>query len=347
MTSSARASEEYLGEGSVERWLTAELGLVPPLRVERIAGGWSNVTSLVTAAEGRQVVIRQPPSGHVGGGAHDVLREARICSALGDTAVPVPQVLATCEDLEVAPQPFYVMALVPGAVIGSAEAARTIKAEDRRGLGFALIDVLVDLQAVNPDDVGLSDFHRNTPYLQRQLRRWRAQWQATSDRQVPAIERVARQLQERAAELDAGAAEVLVHQDFRFGNVMVTRDPAPRISGLLDWELTTLGHPLADLGFLGARMQAPEEVLESGVDPSAVEGYPSFAELVDRFGERTAVPTDEITTFVAMSAWRWAIIVQGIATRIEKGAMGHFTQDAHWHRHRVDLLAAFAAELLD
>ena len=328
------------------RWLVAELGMAGPVRVEQIAGGWSNVTSFATAADGRRVVVRQPPTSHVGGGAHDVIREARICAALEGTAVPVPKVLATCEDPDVAPQPFYVMALIPGEVVNGADAARRVSPEKRRSLGFALVDLLADLQSVDVDAVGLGELRRNTSYLRRQLRRWRTQWAATSDHALPAIEHVAARIEQRTADLDTGP-EVLVHQDFRFGNVMLVSDPVPRISGLLDWELATSGHPLADLGFLGARMQAPKDVLEDGLDPSAVEGYPSFAELVEHFHRRTGLATTDIATFVAMSAWRWAIIVSGIQQRISRGAMGEIAQSVEWHRRRVQLLAEFAADLID
>jgi aminoglycoside phosphotransferase (APT) family kinase protein len=327
-------------------WLTAELGLADPVRIDRIAGGWSNLTSLVTDRDGRQVVVRCPPTRHVGGGAHDVIREARICSALRVTSVPAPLVLATGDHPAVLPTPCYVMAVVPGEVLGSAEAARRIAVADRRDLGFALIDLLVDLQAVDLDAVGLSDLRRNTAYLPRQLRRWRAQWRATSDRPLAAIDHVADRLEQETDRVAAESTPVLVHQDFRFGNVMIVSDPEPRISGLLDWELTTSGHPLADLGFLGARMHAPEGVLGSDRDPSAVEGYPDFAELVARFGARTGHATDDLPTFIALSAWRWAIIVEGIRQRISSGAMGEFGQSAQWHRRRVELLADFAADVL-
>ena len=327
-------------------WLVAKFGLMSPLRIEQIAGGWSNITSLATDSEGRRLVVRQPPVSHAGGGAHDVIREARICSALRGTAVPVPRVAAICDDDNVAPQPFYVMEFAPGDVISSASAARRIGPAHRPTLGFALIDLLVDLQGIDLDAVGLGDLRRNTPYLQRQLRRWRAQWQSTSERNVAAINHVADRLAERAPGVAAESPPVLVHQDFRFGNVMVVADPVPRISALLDWELATSGHPLADLGFLGARMQAPDGVLGSDVDPSAVEGYPRFEELVTHFQARTGRSIDDLPTFVALSAWRWAIIVEGIAARISSGAMGELAQGAAWHRHRVDLLADFAADLL-
>lgn len=326
-------------------WLVDELAMAAPVRIEQITGGWSNITSFGIAADGRRVVVRQPPSSHVGGGAHDVVREARICSALQCTAVPAPEVLAVCGDPAVAPQPFYVMSPMPGEVVRSAEIASGVAPADRRQLGLALIDLLADLQAVDLGAAGLGDLRSSTPYVRRQLRRWRAQWAATGDTSLSAIDHVAARLEDRAADFD-GAAEVLVHQDFRFGNVMVVPDPAPRISGLLDWELATVGHPLADLGFLGARVQAPEEVLEDGVDPSAVEGYPSFAELVEHYRRRTGVDTADIQTFVAMSAWRWAIIVSGIQQRIASGAMRDIRQSAEWHRRRVQLLAELAADLI-
>jgi len=326
-------------------WLVDELEMAPPVRVEQIAGGWSNITSFGIAADGRRVVVRQPPVGHVGGGAHDVVREARICAALQGTAVPAPEVLAVCDNAGIAPQPFYVMVPVRGEVVGSAAVAAEVDPAHRRALGFGLIDLLADLQGVDLDAVGLGSLRSATPYLRRQLRRWRAQWAATGDAALTAIDHVAARLEERAGDFD-GAAEVLVHQDFRFGNVMIVSDPTPRISGLLDWELATVGHPLADLGFLGARMEAPEEVLEDGLDPSAVAEYPSFAELVAHYRSRSGVDSADIQTFVAMSAWRWAIIVSGIQQRISSGAMGDLGQSAEWHRRRVELLAELAADLI-
>ena len=338
------------GDVAATSWLGRELQLTEPLATAPIAGGWSNITYLVTDGTGRCVVVRRPPNAPSGGGAHDVLREATIVSALRDTAVPVPVVVAQCADPAVAPHPFYATEFRPGVVVRSAAVAATVPVERRRPLGFALIDVLADLQAVDLDAVGLASLRRRTPYLQRQVRRWSERWRATAQRSVPTLDRVGERLSV-ALDRVPPAADVIVHGDFRFGNVMIDGIDTARITAVLDWELTTCGHPLADLGSLGARMQAPDGVLEGDREPSAVAGYPSFAELADRFAERTGVSTTDLDLFVALSAWRWAIIVEGIAHRIAQGAMsggmgGGAAESAGWHRRRVELLAAFAAEHL-
>jgi aminoglycoside phosphotransferase (APT) family kinase protein len=332
-------------EGRLADWLREAVRLEGALGWQQVAGGLSNVTCIVTDERGRRVVVRRPPDGKLAGGAHDVLREARIISALRPTAVPVPVVLATCSDPAVARAPFYVMEHADGAVVGSAAAARRFAVPSRRRLGFQLIDLLADLQAVDLGAASLSELRRNTPYLERQTRRWNAQWQATTERSVPAIDHVSRRLGEILPQLDP-QPDCLLHGDFRFGNVMVVDDPAPRISALLDWELATTGHPLADLGFLGARMQAPDGVLEADKDPSSVGGFPAYDELARYFRERTGIGTDALPVFVALSAWRWAIIVEGIQKRFGRGQMGSARADAGWHRRRVSLLAEFAAGIL-
>ena len=168
------------GDVAATSWLGRELQLTEPLATAPIAGGWSNITYLVTDGTGRCVVVRRPPNAPSGGGAHDVLREATIVSALRDTAVPVPVVVAQCADPAVAPHPFYATEFRPGVVVRSAAVAATVPVERRRPLGFALVDVLADLQAVDLDAVGLASLRRRTPYLQRQVRRWSERWRATA-----------------------------------------------------------------------------------------------------------------------------------------------------------------------
>jgi aminoglycoside phosphotransferase (APT) family kinase protein len=326
-------------------WLRSSVGLHGPLDRRQVPGGLSNITYVVTDARDRRVVVRRPPGGELTGGAHDVLREARIMSALHPTVVPVPAVLATCPDPDIAGAPFYVMQYADGEVVGSAAAARRFGVPERRRLGFRLIDVLADLQAVDLHSVGLGGLRRNTPYLERQIRRWNAQWKATAERPVPAIDHVWHRLQRILPHLEP-QPDCLVHGDFRLGNAMAVAGPEPRISALLDWELATTGHPVADLGFLGARMQAPAGVLQPGPDPSAVEGFPSYHELARYFHQRTGVPTDGLPVFVALSAWRWAIIAEGVQQRFARGQMGRVQGDAAWHRRRVELLAGFAADVL-
>jgi len=343
MSGMAPTDKDSAARDAMAGWLRSSAGLVGELRWRQVAGGLSNITYVVTDETGQRVVVRRPPRGELTGGAHDVLREAQILTALRPTAVPVPGVLAACADPEVAGAPFYVMEHATGAVLESAESARRFTPRQRRRLGFQLLDVLSDLQAVDLDAVGLATMRRGTPYLERQIRRWNAQWKATASRAVPAIDHVSFRLQKILPAVTPHP-DCLVHGDFRFGNVMVTGEPG--ISALLDWELATTGHPLADLGFLGARMRAPAGVLEPGPDPSAVDGFPSYGELAARFHQRTGVPIDDLEVFVALSAWRWAIIAEGIHQRFARGQMGEVQADVAWHRRRVELLAAFAADIL-
>lgn len=338
-------SKGIADQDTLADWLRRAVGLQGDLDWRQVAGGLSNLTYVVTDEHARRVVLRRPPGGELTGGAHDVLREARIISALRPTPVPVPEVLATCADPRVASVPCYVMEHVDGEAVESAASARRFAERDRRWLGFRLIDILADLQAVNLDEVGLGDWRRHTPYLERQARRWNAQWKETAERPVPAVDHVSRRLQQILPHLEP-QPDCLVHGDFRLGNVMVTGDPEPQITALLDWELATVGHPLADLGFLGARMQAPAGVLESGQDPLAVEGFPPYDELIGYFRERTGADTASLPVFVALAAWRWAIIVEGIQKRFSRGQMGGLHEDATWHRRRVELLAEFAADVL-
>jgi aminoglycoside phosphotransferase (APT) family kinase protein len=343
MSGMARTDKGSTARDAMAGWLRSSAGLLGQLHWRQVAGGLSNITYVVTDETGRRVVVRRPPQGELTGGAHDVLREARILTALRPTAVPVPAVLVACQDPEVAGAPFYVMEHAAGAVLESAESARRFTLRQRRWLGFQLIDVLSDLQAVDLDAAGLATMRRGTPYLERQIRRWNAQWTATASRAVPAIDHVSFRLQKILPTVTP-QPDCLVHGDFRFGNVMVTDEP--RISALLDWELATTGHPLADLGFLGARMQAPAGVLEYGPDPSAVNGFPSYGELANRLLERTGVQVADLPVFVALSAWRWAIIAEGIHQRFVRGEMGEVHADVAWHRRRVELLATFAADVL-
>ncbi|MEV5559269.1 phosphotransferase family protein [Nonomuraea wenchangensis] len=327
-------------------WLVRTCGLVAPLTHEQIAGGLSNVTTLVTDATGRQVVVRRPPSGSHTGGAHDVLREARIMRSLAATDVPVPAVVAACDDDAIAGRPFYVMEHVRGTVVDSPDVLAKLRPEARWRLGLELMDLLAALQHVDVEAVGLSELRRSTPYLDRQLRRWKSQWAVNATRSLPIVDRVTERLEKVLPTLPA-RRDRLVHGDFRFGNVMIGSGGSPRVEALLDWELATTGHPLADLGFVGGRMSAPDGVLAGDADPSSAAGCPDFETLVRRFESLTGEPAGEVPVFVALSAWRWAIIVEGVHKRFAAGRMGEVAEDADWHRSRVELLARLALDWLD
>ena len=237
----------------VTEWLCANVDdVTPPLRFALITGGHSNLTYSVTDSAGRRLVLRRPPLGAVLKTAHDMGREHRIISALVPTQVPVPVTRALCTDESVNDAPFYIMELVDGVVLASADMVRQHVAEEKRqALGERVIDVLADLHSVDPDAVGLGKLGRKEAYIERQLKRWSTQWEKSKTRELSTMEEVHRALEEKVPE-QIGSA--IVHGDYRLGNMLV--DPGssaggePGVNAVLDWELCTLGDPLADVGYL-------------------------------------------------------------------------------------------------
>jgi aminoglycoside phosphotransferase (APT) family kinase protein len=302
-------------------WLAEHVaGAVPPFEYEVIAGGRSNLTYAVVDADGRRFVLRRPPLGHVLQSAHDVGREHRIISALEETPVPVPRALAHCEDAAVNDAPFYVMGFVDGVVLDEAgDAERHLDKAARGRAGRSLIDVLVDLHAVDPDAVGLGDLARKEDYVSRQLRRWQAQFEQSRTREVPAMEEVHRQL---TAHVPEQRRTGIVHGDYRLGNCLVGPDGAVR--AVLDWELCTLGDPLADLGWVVAWWAEPGEDsshLRRTV-PSLADGFSTREELVERYAERSVADVTRLDFYVSLAYWKLAAISEGVYARYRAGAMG-------------------------
>ncbi len=304
----------------VSRWLDHHIDILTgPYEFELITGGRSNLTYRVTDSAGSTVVLRRPPTGNVLASAHDMVREHRIISAVGTTNVPVPRTLGVCTDETVNGAPFYVMSLVDGVVLDSAESAAEMSLEQRRAAGEHLIDVLADLHAVDVDEVGLGDLAKRTGYVERQVRRWTTQWEKSKTRELPAIDEVARRL---AAQLPEQVGVSIAHGDYRFGNCLV--DPqAARVTAVLDWELCTLGDPLADVGYLGVYWSDPGEAQARPNDPTGIAGFPTYAELLDRYGARTGRDLSNIGYYVAFSSWRLAVISEGVYARFLNGAMGN------------------------
>ena len=235
-------------------WLEANVdGAVGPFTAELIGGGRSNLTFTVTGADGRRLVVRRPPLGHVLATAHDVAREHRIIAALGPTPVPVPAALGLCTDEAVNGAPFYVMGFVDGEVLDTPEKGRQLEPAVRAAASQHLINVLADLHAVDIDDVGLGDLARRHGYIERQLKRWTTQWANSKTRELPAIDEVAARL---AARVPPEHEVVIAHGDYRFGNCL-TDAATGRIAAVLDWELCTLGDPLADVGYLAVYWTDP------------------------------------------------------------------------------------------
>ena len=303
----------------VSAWLQANVeGAEPPFTFELIGGGRSNLTYTVTGSDGTKLVVRRPPLGHVLESAHDMGREHRIISAVGRTDVPVPRTLGLCTDPSVNEAPFYVMSHVEGVVLDGPTKAHLLPVPLRRPASEHLIDVLADLHAVDVDAVGLGDLARKEGYIERQLRRWTKQWANSKTRELPAIDEVADRL---AARVPEQQGVVIAHGDYRFGNCLTDVERA-RIAAVLDWELCTLGDPLADVGYLGVYWTDPGGAQLRHNDPSGVEGFPTYAELLERYAARTGRDLAGIDYYVAFSSWRLAVISEGVYARYLHGAMG-------------------------
>ena len=309
-------------------WLAEHCGLTRPVTVAPVAGGRSNLTSIVTDRGGRRVVVRRPPLSGVLASAHDVVREGTIMAALAPTAVPVPAVLGSEEDPEVIGAPFLVMEHVDGMVVRDEAAAAAITAPQRRALGLATARTLAAVHVVDVDAVGLGGLARRDGYLARQLARWAGQLERGSDRPLPMLEEVARRLGAALPEQDGVA---LVHGDFRLDNLIVDT-ASGAVLAVLDWELATLGDPLADLGTLVAYWGVPADaegrpatVLLPGL-PTSLPGFPGPGELVAVYADARGVAPDvlaeRLRPYVAFAWFRIACILEGVRVRTAAGAYG-------------------------
>ena len=328
----------------VSAWLAEHVdGAVAPFRFELITGGRSNLTFLVTDGAGTRFVLRRPPTGHVLATAHDMEREHRLITAVGRTDVPVPRTLGLCTDDSVNGAPFYVMSFVDGEVLDSPEKARLLPEPLRRPAAEHLVDVLADLHAADVDEIGLGDLARKEGYVERQIKRWTTQWANSKTRELPEIDAVAAHL---AAHIPEQQGVAVAHGDYRFGNVL-TDVSQGRIAAVLDWELCTLGDPLADLGYLGVYWAGDDGEARHN-DPTSAPGFPSYAEMVDRYAARTGRDVSGIGYYVAFSSFRLAVISEGVYARYVHGAMADQVDPAildQFQQGTVDLARTALAAL--
>ncbi|WTJ80932.1 phosphotransferase family protein [Streptomyces sp. NBC_01538] len=284
-----------------------------PLTGRLIEGGRSNLTYAVTDGI-TQWVVRRPPLGHVLATAHDMRREHRVISALCPTAVPVPRPVLLCEDDTVLGAPFYVMEFVPGTPYRTAGELAPIGAARTREVVLSLVDTLVELHAVDPAEVGLADFGRPEGFLDRQLRRWGKQLDASRNRELTGIDELQAAL---GRALPHSGAPAIVHGDYRLDNVLIGADD--RINAILDWEMSTLGDPLTDLGLL-VMYSMPLGAPDSPVSTTAeAAGHPTPAELIERYAERSGRDVSAVSWYTAFAWFKLAVILEGIHYRYTLG----------------------------
>jgi aminoglycoside phosphotransferase (APT) family kinase protein len=309
----------------------------PPLAFDLIAGGHSNLTYRVTDTAGRRWVLRRPPTGQVLATAHDMEREHRIISALAPTDVPVAPTIGLCTDLAVNDAPFYVMDFVDGLVVRSEESGHQLTPEARRRAGESLVDTMVRMHAVDVDAVGLGELGRREGYLSRHLKRWYGQWNQSKTRELPAVDQVHDHL---VADLPEQHGATIVHGDYRLDNVMFARD-LRQVAAVVDWELSTLGDPLADLGLMLTYVEVSDQVLGG----TTAEGLLDARATLDAYAARTDLDLSRITWYVAFGVFKLAVILEGVHARYLAGATvgeGFATMGAH-----VPVLAERAAALLE
>ncbi len=328
-----------INAASVTAWLVDCIaGVQAPFTFELIAGGRSNLTFAVTDATGRKLVLRRPPMSHVLPTAHDMGREFRIISALRPTPVPVATALGYCEDEAVNERPFYVMDFVEGFILrGAADGETALDERTRRVAGEDLVDVLAAIHHVDVDAVGLGSLARRDGYIERQLRRWHGQFQQSQQqareigvyRPVPLVDEVHRLLADRVPQQHGTA---IVHGDYRIDNTVISAEG--QVQAVLDWELCTLGDALADVGTLMAYWSDHAVAEMAGPPPeahlvgatgqlaaTALPGFPSRAEVAERYADRSGRDLSELGFYVAFAYWKLACILEGVYVRYAAHAM--------------------------
>lgn len=302
----------------LQEFLTAAGVVNGPITTRPIGDGHSNLTFLVSDGS-TEVVVRRPPPPPIPPGAHDVLREARLLSALYPTEVPVPQVLATAEAGAVIDVPFYVMSFAPGPVITDATPPPLDTPAQRRAIGESLIDTLADLHSVDLARTGLDTLGRPEGFNLRHLKRMR-RLIADDAGNPPAAFAAIDDWLEQHAPPESGAT--VIHCDFRIGNVVMAPDSPGRVAAVLDWELATVGDPLVDLGYLLATMPEPGAALNPTAELSAAfleDGYPTKAQMISRYAERTGRPVGQMAWYITLALWKLAVLYEYSRRRTVEG----------------------------
>jgi aminoglycoside phosphotransferase (APT) family kinase protein len=298
-------------------WLSRlDSGVTPPVTARRIGVGQSNLTYMLSDAAGHRWVLRRPPMGHLLASAHDVLREARILSALAPTDVPAPLIYGVAQAGDVGDAPLVLMEFVDGVVISDAAASRTLPAQARHSAGVALPETLGRIHAVDLDATNLADLASHSPYAQRQLKRWSSQWEQSKTRELAELDSLTDRLR---ATVPPPRSLTLVHGDLHLRNIVVSATDG-EILAALDWELATLGDPIADLGTTLAYWPEHDETILPDFRALLLPGYPRRADLIERYCVKSGrdVTDTELGFWHALALWKIAIIAEGILRRAQQ-----------------------------
>lgn len=333
---------------SVEAWLREHVpSLKPPLEWTRLEGGHSNLTYMLRDANGAQAVIRRPPQGELLPKAHDMWREWSLISALGNTPVPVPRAYGFCEDKSVTGAHFYVMGFVDGHPLYTAEdTERWLPESNRQRFGESFIDVLANLHSVDPDEVGLGSLGKKEDYIGRQLKTWYKSWNssiADAKYDDPRAHDIQKYLLENTP--DQGPARV-VHGDYGTHNVLVGTTGA--IEAVVDWEISTLGDPLADLAYALNQWTEPGDPIPFRAHPpTALPGFHTRAQLEARYAKRTGRDLSKLDFYVAFNRWKSAAIIHGVYARYMAGKKSTEGVDMESMRARIESFLVLSEEAVN
>lgn len=301
----------------LKTWLTRITPLNGDLALNRVGNGQSNLTFLVEDTTGARCIVRRPPLGKLAASAHNVVREGKIMAALHDTEVPVPVIYGSTDELvdhgqSVSDAPVVAMSMVDGVTISSAEAASPLGLDIRHKIATNMLDTMIHIHGVNLASTGLDTLASHDPYAPRQLKRWSGQWDKTKTRELPALDKLTALLEEHTPEQKE---TVLVHGDLHVGNVIANPDDGI-INAVIDWELTTLGDPLADVGTMLAYWPVKDGLVLPGFEAPLLDGFPKGEELAERYLDATGRDRKALAFWHVLGLWKVAIICEGVVRRV-------------------------------
>lgn len=336
---------------ALRAWLTDHgLPVTGDLTPTLLAGGRSNISYRLDDEAGRSLVVRRPPLGHVMPTAHDMGREYRVMSGLNRVDFPTPAARAVCDDDQVIGAPFMIMDFVSGLVVDSAAAAATLPSPKRDLVSAALIDTLAALHQVAPESAGLEELGRPLGYLTRQVERWSKQWELSSTRELTVLEELGAQLRQRVPDAEAASSSAIVHGDYRIDNTIL--DPeGDQVLAVVDWEMATLGDPVADLAVALVYWVDPGDGLRASVPVSEhITDQPGFwgrAQLIDRYAAQTGLSLQHLDFCSALACYKLAIIMESIRFRALSGQqLGTASEDIEGMGRATEALAELGREVL-